>query len=210
MENPGSDRLIKEILRSYTGIFNDYIDINETLLAKRAELDKKVVVEKLGALNKTSILKYIPIRTKPQIVYSTERLNTKYIQFSKENYHDLKVAAEKRLQSLFDFISNSMQCRSIQLLAYFGETKSKRCGICDVCLEKNKIELNELEFNAIKDLIKSSLMDNPQHIYELVSHINADEEKVISVLRWLLENQHVIRQKDERLIWYDQLNMKFE
>jgi len=210
VENPGSDRLIKEILRSYTGIFNDYIDINETLLAKRAELDKKVVVEKLGALNKTSILKYIPIRTKPQIVYSTERLNTKYIQFSKENYHDLKVAAEKRLQSLFDFISNSMQCRSIQLLAYFGETKSKRCGICDVCLEKNKIELNELEFNAIKDLIKSSLMDNPQHIYELVSHINADEEKVISVLRWLLENQHVIRQKDERLIWYDQLNMKFE
>ena len=47
VENPGSDRLIKEILRSYTGIFNDYIDINETLLAKRAELDKKVVVENL-------------------------------------------------------------------------------------------------------------------------------------------------------------------
>ena len=210
VENPGSDRLIKEILRSYTGIFNDYIDINETLLAKRAELDSKVVVEKLVALNKTSILKYIPIRTKPQIVYSTERLSTKYIQFSKENYHDLKVAAEKRLQSLFDFISNSMQCRSIQLLAYFGEPKSKRCGICDVCLEKNKVELNELEFNNIKGLIKLSLADNPQHIYELVSNINAEEEKVISVLRWLLENQHVIRQKDERLMWYDQLNMTFE
>jgi len=120
-------------------------------------------------LHKTGILKYIPIRTKPQIVYSTERLNIKYIQFSKENYHDLKIAAEKRLQSLFDFISNSMQCRSIQLLAYFGETKSKRCGICDVCLEKNKVELNELEFNNIKELIKTSLMDKSQHIYELVS-----------------------------------------
>jgi ATP-dependent DNA helicase RecQ len=103
-----------------------------------------------------------------------------------------------------------MQCRSIQLLAYFGETKSKRCGICDVCLEKNKVELNDLEFNNIKELVKSSLTDTPQHIYELVSNINANEEKVISVLRWLLENQHVIRQKDERFIWYDQLNMKFE
>jgi ATP-dependent DNA helicase RecQ len=210
VENPGSDRLIKEILRSYTGIFNDYIDINETLLAKRAEMDLKMVVDKLAALHKTSILKYIPIRTKPQIVYSTERLNTKYIQFSKENYHDLKAAAEKRLQSLFDFITNSMQCRSIQLLAYFGETKSKRCGICDICLEKNKVELNELEFDHIKELIKSSLTDNPQHIYELVSNINAEEEKVISVLRWLLENHNVIRQKDEMLMWHDQLNMKFD
>lgn len=210
VENPGSERLIKEILRSYSGIFNDYIDINENLLAKRAETDQKVVVEKLIALNKTAILKYIPIRIKPQIVYSTERLNTKYIQFSKENYHDLKIAAEKRLQSLFDFISNSMQCRSMQLLAYFGDTKSKRCGICDVCRVKNKVELNELEFSTIKNLIKSSLTERPQHIYELVSNIKADEEKVISVLRWLLENQKVIRQKNETLMWYDQLNMAFD
>jgi ATP-dependent DNA helicase RecQ len=210
VENPGSDRLIKEILRSYSGIFNDYIDINESLLAKRAELDRKVVVDKLNALHKTGLLKYIPIRTKPQIVYSTERLNKKYIQFSKENYHDLKIAAEKRLQSLFDFITNAIQCRSIQLLTYFGEDRSKRCGICDVCLEKNKVELNELEFNNIKQKIKASLMEKNQHIYELVSNIQAEEEKVISVLRWLLENKHVIRQHGEALMWYEQLNMKFD
>ncbi len=83
-------------------------------------------------------------------------------------------------------------------------------GICDVCLEKNKVELNELEFNSIKELIKSSLFEKPQHIYELVSNIKAEEEKVISVLRWLLENHNVIRQKDETLTWHDQLNMKFD
>ena len=210
VENPGSDKLIKEILRSYSGIFNDYININETLLAKRAGMERQVVIDKLTALNKMYILKYIPIRTKPEIVYSTERLSTKQIHFSRENYHDLKNATEKRLQYLFDFISNSLQCRSIQLLNYFGESKSKRCGICDVCQEKNKIELNELEFNKIKELIKTCLAVKPQHIYELISNVKEDEDKVISVLRWLLENNNVIRQKDDTLTWHDQLNMKFD
>jgi ATP-dependent DNA helicase RecQ len=210
VENPAVERLIKEILRSYAGIFSDYININETLLAKRVEADREKVVDKLAALNKMNILSYIPIRTKPQIVYSTERLSTKNIQLSKENYHHLKDAANKRLQSLLDFITNSLQCRSIQLLSYFGERKSKRCGICDVCLEKNKAELNELEFSEIKQLIKNSLASGPQHLYQLISTIKEDEDKIISVLRWLMENNNVVRQKDDTLIWHDQLNMKFD
>ena len=210
VENPTDERLIKEILRSYAGIFSDYININETLLAKRVEAEREKVVDKLIALNKMKILSYIPIRTRPQIVYSTERLSTKNIQLSKENYHHLKVAAEKRLQSLLDFTTNSLQCRSIQLLSYFGERKSKRCGICDVCLEKNKAELNELEFTKIKQLIKNNLASGPQHLYQLISTIEEEEDKVISVLRWLMENNNVVRQKDDTYSWHDQLNMKFD
>jgi ATP-dependent DNA helicase RecQ len=211
VENPEDERLIKEILRSYAGVFTDYVNINETLLAKRADTDRKKVVEKLGILNNKKLLSYIPIRTKPQIVYSTERLSIKNIQLSKENYHDLKTAAEKRLQSLIDFVTNPMLCRSIQLLSYFGETKSKRCGICDVCLKKNKADLNEMEFNKIKQLIKTTLAAGPQHLYQLISNIHGeDEDKVIAVLRWLLEHNNVVKQKDDTYIWHDQLNMKFD
>ena len=211
VENPEDERLIKEILRSYAGVFTDYVNINETLLAKRADMDRKKVVEKLGMLHQKKLLSYIPIRTKPQIVYSTERLSVKNIQLSKENYHDLKVAAEKRLQSLIDFITNPMECRSVQLLSYFGETKSKRCGICDVCLKKNEADLNEMEFNKIKQLIKTALATGPQHLYQLISNIHGEEEdKVIAVLRWLMEQNNVVKQKDDTYIWYDQLNMKFD
>jgi ATP-dependent DNA helicase RecQ len=211
VENPEDERLIKEILRSYAGVFTDYVNINETLLAKRADADRKKVVEKLGMLHQKKLLSYIPIRTKPQIVYSTERLSVKNIQLSKENYHDLKIAAEKRLQSLIDFITNPMECRSVQLLNYFGETKSKRCGICDVCLKKNETDLNEMEFNKIKQLIKTALATGPQHLYQLISNIHGEEEdKVIAVLRWLMEQNNVVRQKDDTYIWYDQLNMSFD
>jgi ATP-dependent DNA helicase RecQ len=210
VEHPGSDRFIKEILRSYAGVFTEYININEAQLAKRVGMDKKDVIEKLSYLSKLKIISYIPIKAKPQLIYSIERLGDKNIFLSDENYEHLKLAAKERLQHLLDFISNSLQCRSQQLLAYFGESKSKRCGICDVCTGKNKVELNEIEFENIKNKIKNTLAPEPQHLFQLVSGIDGfGEEDVISVLQWLLDNKKVIRQKDERLMWYDQLDMDF-
>ena len=211
VEHPESDNLIKEILRSYGGIFTDYININETQLAKRAEMSRDEVVKKLIFLNKSNILNYLPIRTKPQLVYALERLSLKNIQLSKENYKNQKTAAEVRLQSLLDFLSNSIQCRSQQLLHYFGQKKVKRCGICDICQRKNKVELNEIEFKSIENLIEQSLKTGPKHLYSLVSGIeDFEEDKIISVIRWLLDNSKLIRQNDETLKWYNQLDLSFD
>ena len=211
VEHPESDQVLKEILRSYGGIFTDYININETQLAKRADMNKDVVVKKLIFLNKANILNYIPIRTKPQLVYAQERLSLNNIQLSKENYKNQKAAAEKRLQSLLNFLSNSIQCRSQQLLHYFGQNKVKRCGICDICQRKNKVELNEIEFKSLENQIEISLRSGSKHVYDLVSEINEfEEDKVISVLRWLLDNDKVIRQKDESLKWHNQLDLSFD
>ena len=210
VENPGMERLLKEILRSYAGIFTDYVNINEVILAKRAELEKDEVIKKLTYLDKSKLINYIPIKTKPQIVFAVERLNTKNISFSKENYDDLKKASEERFQSLLDFCTNSLQCRSQQLLAYFGEKKSIRCGVCDVCASKIKTELNEIEFEQIKELIFEQLNLGPMYLYDVVSGVSGfDEDDVISVIRWLLENNKIVKQKDERLKWYDQLDIGF-
>jgi ATP-dependent DNA helicase RecQ len=210
VENPGMDRLLKEILRSYAGIFTDYININEIVLAKRAELDKNEVIKKLVYLDKNKIINYIPIKTKPQIVFAVERLSTKNISFSKENYLDLKKASEERLQSLLDFCTNSLQCRSQQLLFYFGEKKSIRCGVCDVCVSKIKTELNEIEFEQIKEIVFKELRNGPMFLYDLVSGIRGfEEEDIISVIRWLLENKKITKQKDERLKWHNQLDIGF-
>ena len=93
-------------------------------------------------------------------------------------------------------------------MAYFGEKKSTRCGICDVCLSKNKTELTELIFEQIKEAIYLELSKTPQHIFHLVSHIKGfDEDKILAVLRWLLDNNKVIRRKDETLTWYHQLDL---
>ena len=210
VENPGSDRLLKELMRSYAGLFTDYVNINETQLAKRAEMDKGEVIKRLTYLDKIKLISYIPVKTKPQIVYVTERLNASNILLSQENYRILKEAAEARLQSFLDFINNPMECRSRQLLAYFDEKQSKRCGICDVCLARNKTDLNKIQFEKINDQIKNALSNGPKHLYELISAVHGfPEDDIIAVIRWLLDHRQIIRNKDETLKWYEQLDMSF-
>ena len=211
VENPGSDRLLKEIMRSYSGVFSDYININETLLASRAEVTRKDVVNKLSFFHKQKIVSYIPIRTKPQIVFVYERLSTRHIQLADENYKLQKKASEKRLTSLFNYVNNNISCRSTLLLEYFGEKKTRRCGICDVCVADNQLDLNDIEFESIEKLLKLNLQGGPRHLYELVSMVeDFKEEDVIEVIRWLLDNNRIIRQSDEKLSWYKQLDLGFD
>ena len=40
-------------------------------------------------------------------------------------------------------------CRSKQLVAYFGEKDAVRCGRCDVCLNRNRTQLSEWEFDEM-------------------------------------------------------------
>jgi len=48
-------------------------------------------------------------------------LSTEHIQLSNDNYQNLKESSEKRLDAMLDFITNMLECRSKQLLEYFGE-----------------------------------------------------------------------------------------
>ncbi|MBC8319701.1 MAG: RecQ family ATP-dependent DNA helicase [Bacteroidetes bacterium] len=211
VENPGADRLLKEIMRSYSGVFTEFININETLLAKRAEMTREDVVKRLLYFDKQKVISYVPIKTKPQLVFAYERLSSKHIEFSDDNYQNLKKASEIRLNAMLDFVNNLLQCRSKLLLEYFGEKKPRRCGICDVCISKNKVDLNEIEFTTIENIIKELLNNSPKHLYELVSFIDDfNEDDIIQVVRWLIDNNKVIRHKDETLSWYNQLDINFD
>ena len=211
VENPGVDRLLKEIMRSYSGVFTEFINVNETLLAKRAEMKQEDVVKKLLFFDSQKIISYIPIKTNPQIIFTYERLSSAHIQLSNDNYQNLKRASEQRLAAMLDFVTNLLHCRSKLLLEYFGEKKPRRCGICDVCVAKNKVDLNEIEFATIEKIIREKLKDTSKHLYELISLIDDfDEDEIIQVVRWLIDNNKVIRLKDEKLTWHSQLDISFD
>ena len=209
VENPKFERILKEIMRSYGGIFSDYVAIDEKQIAKRAEMEKDRVINALSYLNQLKIISYVPLRSQPQIFYNTVRLPKDHIGFSHENYQDLKRAAALRLDALIDFLTNSRECRSIQLLKYFGEQQQKRCSICDVCQSINKTHLNEIEFENIRKQINLLLQKKPMHLYEIIPLItDADEDDIIAVIRWLIDNQSLIRQADEKLRCHNQLNLE--
>jgi ATP-dependent DNA helicase RecQ len=210
VENPKFERILKELMRSYGGIFTDYVAINEKIIAKRAEIEKEKLMAAFSYLNKLKIISYVPLQSTPQIFYNTVRLPKENIGFSHENYQDLKKAAAIRLDALVSFLTNGRECRSIQLLKYFGQTQQNRCGICDVCQSMNKTNLSETDFEHLQQQIYQLLQQKPMHLYEMISQIESfEEEKIIAVIQWLIDSRSIERRPDEKLCLSEKLHLDF-
>jgi ATP-dependent DNA helicase RecQ len=204
VENPLLDPFIKAILRSYTGIFTEFSVINENELAKRTNLAANKVVELLKRLEKMQLLDYVPATDKPSITFSEDRVDARDVFLAKENYKDRISDAEKRLEAVIHFAESSHRCRSQSLLTYFGESDAKRCGKCDVCIERNKIELNELEFDTILNSIKPVLKETPCSIEQLVEAASSiQEDKVLRALQWFVDNDKIGIDKEKKYFWLE-------
>ncbi len=202
VENAKYDKFIKLLLRSYSGLFTEFVKINESEIAKRMDSEPDIVVKQLSQLDKFEILTYLKSKSQPQITFLTERFDSKNINLSDEIYRDRKSSAEIRMKSVLDYIKNNNKCRSQQLLQYFGEVQQKRCGKCDVCVERNKIELSELEFDIVLKQIKPILSEKACSLEEIASQVkNVNEDKIIKVVQWLLDNDKLYYDEQKNLSW---------
>ena len=202
VENEPFDHFIKTLLRSYSGILSDFIIFSEPELARRSNLTLDKVVSNLKHLQKLQILDYIPQTDKPQVIYMQERLDTRDLTISPENYKDRLKDAEKRLETMIGYAEATNKCRSQALLAYFGECQTKRCGKCDVCIERNKISLNEMEFDNIVSMIKPLLKTRSCTLEELVEAADAvNDDKVIRAVQWLVDNEKIVVDRERRYRW---------
>ncbi len=59
LNNPTDDPFIKLLLRTYSGLFTEYVKIDETFLAKRTNLPEEKIVQWLRKLHKYDIIDYI-------------------------------------------------------------------------------------------------------------------------------------------------------
>jgi len=202
VENSTLDPFIKLLLRSYGGVFDDYIKISESELAKRSDSTIKDVTQQLETLVKRNIINYIPQNKNPQIIFSQGRIEKKYLRLSADNYSHLKTKAIERSESVIEYASQISKCRSKFLLAYFGESEAYRCGICDICLERNKIKLSDLEFETVLNSIKPVLLKESKTLEELVDAISeAPEDKTLKVIQWLIDTEKILYDDEGKLLW---------
>jgi ATP-dependent DNA helicase RecQ len=202
VKNPKYDTFIKTILRSYAGLFENFTKINEFEIAKRLKTTKDKVVDGLHYLSKLEVISYVEQTNLPQLTFLTPRLESKSLYISKQHYHDRKEIAVKKMESVIYYAFSKHKCRSQILLSYFGEKESYRCGICDVCIERNKLELSDIEFSSVSDQIKKLLKEQPLNITDLVNNIKkVKEDKTIKVIQWLMENHKIITNDKNLLEW---------
>ena len=191
------DTIIKYMLRNLPGVLSDFVNIREETISIKTGLSVEMIIKQIERLEKLDFLTYIPRNDKPQIFYLTERLNISNISLSEDVYKNRKEDADRRLQSVIDFVNNDEICRSVQLLRYFGENIKNTCGRCDVCSSRNRNDVDNKEYKIISDIIISELKENSAPIYEVVNNIKTyKEEKIVETIRWMVDN-NIIRQDDK-------------
>lgn len=136
---PGADAVLQALLRSYTGLFADYVFINEDTMAYRFGLDAHTIYEALLEYTRMHVLHYVPRKRTPYIIYTTSREEPRHLLFPKAVYEDLRERMKARVEAVIGYAyGDETQCREHYMLAYFGEQREGRCGHCDNCMAARK------------------------------------------------------------------------
>lgn len=198
--NESFDAFIKLLLRSYTGMFTEFVPINEDALSRKSAATRDTIYHYLVKLSSFNIIRYIPGKKTALVIFTEERLERKALIISPDNYLHVKEKYEIRLNKIIEYADSESHCRSVTILSYFGE-EADRCGLCDVCRERNELDLSKYEFDMILEEIKSILAGDNTDAEELVKMIDYPEDKVVRVIRWLLDHNKIVKNEKMKLLW---------
>jgi ATP-dependent DNA helicase RecQ len=198
--NEEYDRFIKLLLRTYSGMFSDFVPINEESLANRSGLTREAIYQYLLRLTSQGIIHFIPGKKSPLVIFTEERLDRSHLTISPDVYLRVKENFISRVEKITEYAENKTRCRSAFLTHYFGE-ENGRCGLCDTCMERNELELSKYEFDLIIDKIKDLLIVNPLRAEQLAASMEFPAEKSTRVIRWLLDHEKLHYDEDQKLSW---------
>ena len=204
VQHPESDKVIKTILRSYGGSFDNFIRINEAELAKRLNIAQDALIRHLFFLQKNELIEYLQQTDKPQLTYLMARVkqetvvpDIKLLEFRKQRFNE-------RVNAMLHYADSLTSCRSMMLLNYFGETTNTRCGTCDYCRKRNKIELNDLTFEKQNAEIKDFIQQQTLRYDELLEKFSASKkEQYVQSLQWLIDSGKIIISESDILLWHE-------
>jgi ATP-dependent DNA helicase RecQ len=184
--HPQLDDVTKALLRTYEGIYENRVSINEKLIAKVSRLSYDKVNADLKTLHQLRIIEYIPQKETPQLYFLLNRAPAQHININHEAYFERKKLYQERVQKMTAYLHLSKECRSSFISSYFGDDAVKPCGICDNCLSQRTFELNEEEFKKIEQLIYQSIPENGIATKILLQQLKTiKKEKIWKVLEFL-------------------------
>lgn len=201
IQHPKDDPFIKFLLRTYSGLFTEYVRIDETSIAKRTNLHVEKIVEWLRLLHKYDIIDYNEQKKGAVITYVTPRLDTANIVLSKEVYAVRKKRMQYRIEQVINYAFSNNKCRSQLLLMYFGDKNPYRCGKCDVCIQRNELNISTYEFDLIVEELKNKISENALTLEEIIENTAFPKEKITKVFQWLLENGKIAQTKTLGYRW---------
>ncbi|TXD50396.1 MULTISPECIES: ATP-dependent DNA helicase RecQ [unclassified Polaribacter] len=187
INNIDTKNFINSLLRTYTGLFQQEVKVDEFLLAKKNNCTSRQVIANLERLHTDKILIYHRVHTDIEIKFLVPREDDRTINvFSREIVQFLK-QKEKKSVAFLAYIQNDTTCRSIQILGYFDEKSTKKCGICDVCLAEKRAKPLDVSLMILSILKQNTSLSSQ----EINQQLQANEKDILIHLRSLLSDHKI-------------------
>ncbi|MBR1766225.1 MAG: RecQ family ATP-dependent DNA helicase [Bacteroidales bacterium] len=187
--------LLQTMMRMYPGLLETSVAIDERKIAERCFSTAVEVAGLLSQLHDMHIIRYKPKVNGPQVHFLSERIDERLICPSKENYALMKEAASARIEAICRYVADDSLCRSRHLVAYFGDTASSDCGMCDVCLHKAPTDKGAIR-SAVETLLRSNAID----VRQVVQMLSADgAAEIPDIIREMLDAGEVTLDDSNRL-----------
>ncbi|TAH05175.1 MAG: RecQ family ATP-dependent DNA helicase [Sphingobacteriales bacterium] len=159
---PTLEPVVKMLLRTYEGIYDQETAINEKSLAYWLKMETEAVKQQLQQLQVYGMVRYTPQKDTPQLFLLQERIKAEYLTINNKAYEERRQQYTQRVQQFINYVTNANECRSQLIGSYFGDDKVPACGVCDNCLQQKKnLPLSPAHFTAYTEKIMQ-LLQQPQ------------------------------------------------
>ncbi len=192
---PRADEVLQALLRTYSGLFADYVFINEDVLSYRYGLTPQTIYDSLLELTRMHILHYIPRKRTPYIIYTTSREEPQHVAIPRAVYEDLRSRMEQRVEAVIGYCYRDDICREQFLVEYFGEESQDRCGHCDTCIEQRKKQ--QYTPRDIQEGILYMTQVRPRTLKELVDTLSFTKDDIISMVSLLVDEGYIKHLDDD-------------
>ena len=192
LSNAAYEPLLKTLLRSYGGLYDQYVPIKEQDLAKRLQITASQVAQMLTKLNDMQLIAYEPKTDQPQVQFLRSRVDRAHLGIDYTFLAQRQAIYQKQVESVLHYVNKPI-CRSQQLLNYFDELTKEKCGVCDVCIGARKKNPDVKLKNAILEIVSK----NPLSITDLVDMLtDSTVEHRLSFIRSLVDDGKLILKND--------------
>ncbi len=195
---PQADSVLQALLRSYSGLFADYVYINEAVIAYRYGLTEETIYSALLELTRLHILHYVPRKRTPYVVYTTSREEARDVLIPIAVYEDLKKRMSQRIDAVVNYAFGDVDCRENTMLRYFGENKTDACGHCDVCIDRRK--RTDHTPADVQEGILYMAQVKPRKAREFVDTLSFPADEVYSTLAFLVDEGFIKHQADDTYV----------
>lgn len=201
--HPKSGEVIKTILRSYPGVWENENEIDLHKLSVKSGLNENYVADELKKLHAKNIIHFESQNSDISVLflepreddYTINRIRKFIIQYNRNK-------AEK-LAAVLQYLEAS-QCKNKILCGYFGEQVSENCGLCSYCQTHADPNPPKHKRVTVRQQIEALLQTEVLTSKEIQQKTGTDENLLLSVLRQMMiekvvhlnvKNQFVLRKK---------------